>query len=79
MSTSKKEEYNVVVLSRYSEFKHPSLGVKEEWLVITYVAAGLAPHPIEMIKKDWTLEKEKALIRKNIEERLKQKPEAYKV
>ena len=76
---SKKEEYNVVILSRAPVTVYPKIDVKEERLLITYVAAGLPPNTLNILKKDWTAEKEKQLIRKDIEERLKQKPETYKV
>ena len=76
---SKKEEYNVVILSRAPVTVYPKLNVAEEHLIITYVAAGLPPNTINMLKKDWTAIKEKDAIRKNIEERLKQKTESYRV
>ena len=74
-----KEEYNVVILSRAPVTTYPALDKKEERIIITYVAAGLPPGTLNMLKSDWAAEKEKLLIRKDIEERLKHKTESYRV
>ena len=79
MTSKSKEEYNVVILSRAPVTIYPALDKKEERIIITYVAAGLPPGTINILKSDWTAEKEKLLIRKDIEERLKHKTESYKV
>lgn len=71
--------YNVTVLSRTEIETYPKLGEKELRVHTTYVAAGLAPKTIFMPKDEWTAEKEKAAIRKDIEARLKEKPEAFMV
>jgi hypothetical protein len=76
---SKKEEYNVVILSRAPVTVYPKLNVAEEHLLITYVAAGLPPNTLNILKKDWTAEKEKQLIRMDIIARLMQKTESYRV
>jgi len=76
---SKKEEYNVVILSRAPVTVYPKLNVAEEQLIITYVAAGLWPGSITIKKADWNLPKERDLIRKDIERRLSEKTESYKV
>lgn len=46
---------------------------------ITYVAAGLAPATLTILKDEWTIELEKERIRAEIERRLELKAEAYKV
>ena len=74
-----KEEYNVVILSRVPVIIYPKINEKEERLLITYVAAGLPPNSLNIKKTDWTAAKEKELIRKDIETRLSQKAEMYKV
>jgi len=79
MSINQKKEYNVTVLSRDEIVTYPKLGEKAEQILVTYVAAGLAPRTLTIPKKEYSLEKEKELIRQDIEERLKKKPESYKV
>ena len=79
MMKRSKEEYNVVILSRAPVTIYPALDKREERIIITYVAAGLPPGTINVLKSDWTAEKEKLLIRKDIESRLKHKTESYKV
>jgi len=79
MSEQKKKEYNVTVLSRDEIVTYPKLGEKREQILVTYVAAGLAPRTLTIPKEEYSLEKEKELIREDIEERLKKKPEVYKV
>jgi len=74
-----KEEYNVTVLNRMDITTFPKLGVAEIRKHITYVAAGLPPRTIQMLKDEWSLQKEKTAIRNDIEERLKARPESYTV
>ena len=74
-----KEEYDVTVLSRDDVVTYPKLNQPVTTKIITYVAAGLPPHSINVLKAEWTLQKEKLLIRKDLQERLKKQPEAYKV
>jgi len=75
----KPEEYEVTVLSRETITTFPKIDTPVETVLVTYVAAGLPPHTLYIPKKEWTLEKEKELIKKDIQERLKRKPEVYKV
>jgi len=77
--SEKKKEYDVTVLNRSEVTVYPKLGEKAVQIMITYVAAGLPPKTIIIPKEEYSLEKEKELIRKDIEERLKTKPEVYKV
>lgn len=76
---SKPTEYNVTVLSRRETTTYPKIGVAVEITRTTYVAAGLPPRSIEIPKAEWTKEKEAKLIRADIEKRLKEKTEAFKV
>jgi len=48
-------------------------------IAVTYVAAGLAPATIEIPVEEYDKEKEKKLIKADIERRLKFKPATYKV
>lgn len=77
--SKEKKEYNVTILSRTTITVYPKLGEAKEQVIVTYVAAGLPPRSITVPKEEYSLEKEKELIRKDIEERLKTKPEVYKV
>lgn len=76
---SKKEEYDVTVLSRDEVVTYPKLGQAVTTVMTTYVAAGLPPHTVNIPKDDWSAEREKATIRADIEERLGRKPETFKV
>jgi len=77
--SEKRKEYDVTVLKRTEVTIYPKLGEQQVQVMITYVAAGLPPRTIIIPKEEYSLEKEKELIRKDIEERLKEKPEVYKV
>ena len=76
---AKKEEYNVTVLPRDTVTTYPKIGVAVDTILVTYVAAGLPPNTLNILKEEWTPELEKKLIREDIEKRLKKKPETYKV
>lgn len=74
-----KIEYDVTVLSRKEITLTPRLGQKAKQWLITYVAADLAPATITIMSDEYTLDLEKKMIREAVEERLEQRPEAYKV
>jgi len=74
-----REEYNVTVLSRREVDTYPTLGNKVTQIWITYVGAGLAPNTIYIDKAKYTKELEKRMIREDIINRLKRKPETFKV
>ena len=76
---AKKQEYNVTVISRDDVTTYPKIGVAVETRMVTYVAAGLPPNTLSILKEEWTSELEKKLIREDIEKRLKAKPETFKV
>lgn len=76
---SNRREYNVTVLNRADITTFPKLGVSEMRKHITYVAAGLPPSTVMMLADEWTIEKEKTAIREDIEKRIKNKPESYRV
>ena len=76
---AKKQEYNVTVISRDDVTTYPKVGVAVETRMVTYVAAGLPPNTLSILKEEWTPALEKKLIREDIEKRLKAKPETYKV
>ena len=79
MSKQQREEYDVTVLSRDKVTTYPKLATPVVTIIITYVAAGLPPHSINVLKAEWTLQKEKELIKKDLQERLRKQPETYKV
>jgi len=72
-------EYEVTVLSRQEIVEYPKIRTPVPVYVVTYVAAGLPPATISIPKEKWTKELERSIIRKDIERRLKVKPETYKV
>ena len=77
--SEEKKKYNVTVLSRGAEATFPKVGEPRMIRLITYIAAGLPPHTIRIPKDEWTPEAEQAAIRASIEDRLKVKPESYRV
>jgi hypothetical protein len=77
--SKKKEEFEVVVLSRDEITTYPKLNQPEVTVMVTYVGGGLPPFTIRIPKDKWTPEYEKTLIRASIEDRLKKKPETYRV
>jgi len=76
---AEKEEYEVTIIGREETTVFPRLREAVRVKAVTYVAAGLAPATIEIPVEEYTKEKEKELIRADIERRLKFKPETYKV
>jgi len=77
--SKKAEEYNVTVLSRDEITTYPKLGQAVVTILVTYIAAGLPPHTIRILKDKWTLQTERTLIRASIEDRLTRKPETFRV
>jgi len=77
--SKKQEEHNVVVLSRDEITTYPKLGQGEVTVIVTYVAAGLAPKSVYIPKKEYSLLKEKELIKADITARLGKQPETYRV
>jgi len=79
MSKQVKAEYDVTVLSRDDVVTYPKLNQPMTTKIITYVAAGLPPHSVNIPLAKWNKQTEKEAIRKDIEERLKKQPETFKV
>lgn len=77
--TPEKKEYAVTILRRVDLVTYPKIGERLEQRRITYVAAGLAPATLTILKDEYTLELEKERIREDIERRLEFKAEAYQV
>jgi hypothetical protein len=48
-------------------------------MAVTYIAEGMAPKTIWIPKTEYSIEKEKTEIRKDLAAREKEKPETYKV
>ena len=74
-----KREYDITVFPRDTVTTYPKIGVAVDTILVTYVAAGLPPNTLSILKEEWTPELEKKLIREDIEKRLKAKPETFKV
>lgn len=77
--SKQKREYNVTVISRSEITTYPKMNEPAYTIFVTYVGVGLAPNTIEIPKEKYSKEAEKNLIRKDIERRLKDKPETYRV
>lgn len=77
--SKKQPEYDIVVLSRDDITTYPKLNQPVITVMVTYVGAGMPPFTIRIQKDKWTPDYEKVLIRASIEDRLKKKPEGYRV
>jgi len=73
------QEYEVTILSREEIVEYPKIRTPVPVVAVSYVAAGLPPATIRIPKDKWTKELERSIIRKDIERRLKVKPETYRV
>lgn len=69
----------MTVLLRREFTTYPEVGKPVKQFSITYAAAGLPPRTVRIPVDEWSPEAEKKLIREDIEARLKEKPEVYKV
>jgi len=76
---AKEEEYEVTVLSRDEVTTFPTPATPVEQVLVTYVAAGLPPATITIVKAEYTKAREQELIKADIQRRLKMVPETYKV
>ena len=72
-------EYDVTVISRDEVTTYPKIATPVVNMLVTYVSMGLPPHTVTIAKEKYTLEWEKKVIKKDIQERLKARPESYKV
>jgi len=77
--SEEEKKYNVTILSRRTVSTFPRLGEEVRMVYVTYVAAGLPPATVMIPEEEYSVELEKETIRKDIEERLKRKPETYTV
>jgi len=76
---AKEEEYEVTILSRDEIVTYPKLRQAVRTIAITYVAADLPPATIFIPKEEYSIEREKELIKKDIKRRLKEVPVTYRV
>jgi len=74
-----EERYEVTVLRRQEVVTMPKLRQYVTVVLVTYSAAGLPPRTISIPKDEWTLEREKQLVRRDLQRRLKIRPEVYTV
>lgn len=77
--SDENEKYNVTVLSRSEIKTFPKLGEAVITVLVTYVAAGLPPHTVRILKSMYNTESERTVIRASIKDRLTKKPESYRV
>ena len=74
-----RKEYDVTVIKRDEVTTFPKLATPVVNVLVTYVAAGKAPSTVTILKDKYTLDLEKRMIREDLEKRLKEKAETYKV
>lgn len=79
LAEEKKPKQEVTILSRTEVTTYPKLKQPLVQKVITYVAGDLPPRTIFIPVDQWSIDKEKAAIKKDIEEQAKLKPESYEV
>jgi len=77
--STKKEKFNVTVLSRDTITTYPALGEAVKMVLVTYIAAGLPPFTVRIPEAKMTPETEKTVIKASIENRLAKKTEAFTV
>ena len=76
---AKEPEISVTVIRRREVTTWPKIGTPVIQVLVTYVAAGLPPATVTINKVDYTVEREKAEIKADIQRRLRVAPESYKV
>lgn len=76
---SENKEYAVTILRRRVIRQAKGIGQWIKVMRITYVAENMAPRTIRITEEEYTPELEKERIRKDIEKRLTEEPEAYTV
>ena len=76
---SKRQEYDVTVIKRDEVTTFPKIAQPVINVLITYVGAGLAPRTVTIPKDKYTPALEKKLIREDLEKKLKEKAETFKV
>ncbi len=74
-----KTQYSVTILSRRDIVTFPRLGERKVVVQVTYIGESLPPKTLRIAKEEYSLETEKALIKADIEKRLAEKPEGYRV
>jgi len=75
----KEPEISVTVIRRREVTTYPKIGQAVVNVLVTYVAAGLPPGTVTIPKDKYSVDLEKDLIRKDIQDRLQVRPESYKV
>ena len=74
-----RREYDVTVIKREDVTTFPKLATPVVNRLITYVAMGLPPRTVTIPKDKWNVDLEKHVIREDLEKKLKEKAETYKV
>lgn len=71
--------FDVTVINREEITTYPKIATPVQSILVTYVAAGLPPKTLTILKEEYNERTEKKRIRDDIEQRLKHKPESFKV
>ena len=67
-------EYYVFDIARTEAFDFPEPGKRREVIIIDFSSPGLPRMEIRMSKAEWSLDKEKELMRKEIDRQVKEYP-----
>ena len=76
---SKRREYDVTVIKRDEVTTFPKIAKPVVSVLVTYVAAGNPPRTVTIPKDKYTPDLEKRVIREDLEKKLKEKAETFKV
>jgi len=74
-----QERFEVEVLRRDRITVYPKIRQPLRIYRVTYIADDLPPATIDIPVDEWSLEREKQLVRRDIERRLRFRPEVYTV
>jgi hypothetical protein len=72
-------QYDVEITDRFEVTDYPKVRQPVQVVLVTYVAAGLSPSTVRILKAEYTPELEKQLIKADIEKRLSEKPTTFRV
>jgi hypothetical protein len=72
-------QYDVEITDRFEVTDYPKVRQPVQVVLVTYVAAGLSPSTVRILKAEYTPQKEREVVKADIEARLKEKPTTFRV
>ena len=72
-------QYDVEITDRFEVTDYPKVRQPVQVVLVTYVAAGLSPSTVRILKAEFTPQLERERIKADIEARLKEKPTTFRV